>query len=150
MSTTYKLYRYTGDVKLLKPAGYTFHKLYAMNYKAYNLNDVWLFVKGGLVIEIDGLKLEHWNKVIKFILDNKEKPIKFWQDIPETGYFKNTIFPQFRVIDGEIYSKSEKIKKGKTDEDFRFKDGFPLKPEFVKQIIELNKLGTLKEVEINL
>ena len=46
-----KVYKYNGDIKSLKMLNYKFSKLYANNYKAYNLKDIWLFVKGGFVVE---------------------------------------------------------------------------------------------------
>lgn len=36
--------KFTGDFKKLKPMGFTFHKLYAHNYKVYEKNEVWVWV----------------------------------------------------------------------------------------------------------
>jgi hypothetical protein len=38
------LIKFIGDFKDLKPMGFTFHKLYARNYKVYALHDLWIWV----------------------------------------------------------------------------------------------------------
>ena len=50
--------KYTGRYKDLIPAGYTFHKLYANNYRTYqfsaNINDsLWIFQKGNDIELLD-------------------------------------------------------------------------------------------------
>jgi hypothetical protein len=39
--------KFIGDWKELKPMGFTFHKLYASNYKVYEKNKVWIWVAHG-------------------------------------------------------------------------------------------------------
>ena len=43
-------YAYTGDVKKLKSIGYTFQKLYAMNYKSYHKGEIFMFVTTKMAI----------------------------------------------------------------------------------------------------
>jgi len=47
------LIKFTGDFKDLKPMGFTFHKLYARNYKVYEKSKVWIWVAHGGYVEID-------------------------------------------------------------------------------------------------
>lgn len=44
--------KFTGDFKQLKPMGFTFHKLYARNYKVYEKSKVWIWVAHGGYVEI--------------------------------------------------------------------------------------------------
>ena len=45
--------KFTGDFKKLIPMGFTFHKLYASNYKVYEKSKVWIWVAHGGYVEID-------------------------------------------------------------------------------------------------
>jgi len=45
--------KFTGDFKKLIPMGFTFHKLFARNYKVYEMNKVWIWVAHGGYVEID-------------------------------------------------------------------------------------------------
>ena len=47
--------KFTGDFKQLKPMGFTFHKLFANNYKVYEKDDVWVWVANGGYVEIRDL-----------------------------------------------------------------------------------------------
>ena len=44
--------KFTGDFKQLIPMGFTFHKLFARNYKVYEKNKVWIWVAHGGYVEI--------------------------------------------------------------------------------------------------
>ena len=47
--------KFTGDFKKLIPMGFTFHKLFASNYKVYEKNRVWIWVAQGGYVEIKDL-----------------------------------------------------------------------------------------------
>ena len=49
------LIKFTGDFKKLIPMGFTFHKLFASNYKVYEKEKVWIWVAHGGYVEIDDL-----------------------------------------------------------------------------------------------
>lgn len=60
--------RFTGDFKNLIPMGFTFHKLFADNYKVYEKNRVWIWVAHGGYVEIGDLH-DLSTYVVKAILD---------------------------------------------------------------------------------
>jgi hypothetical protein len=43
---------FTGDFKKLIPMGFTFHKLFASNYKVYEKSKVWIWVAQGGYVEV--------------------------------------------------------------------------------------------------
>lgn len=45
--------KFTGDLKQLVPMGFTFHKLFARNYKVYEKSKVWVWVAHGGYVEVD-------------------------------------------------------------------------------------------------
>ena len=45
--------KFKGDFKQLIPMGFTFHKLFARNYKVYEKSKVWIWVAHGGYVEID-------------------------------------------------------------------------------------------------
>lgn len=60
--------KFTGDFKDLKHMGFSFHKLFARNYKVYEKNKVWIWVHRGGYVEIAG----HYGNsgyIAKMILD---------------------------------------------------------------------------------
>jgi hypothetical protein len=152
-------YKYTGDPKMLKHIGFKFHKLYANNYKAYNLKNIWLFVKGGYVIEIDNINHEHWYTVIKFILDNKNKPVSFWSRSCKSKLFQGSTMPEHRIIDGIIYNYDEKIEKNRkiyeelkknpdSDIILELKDGVAIDFDLVTNILLLEKFGKFETIQL--
>ena len=44
--------KFIGDWKELKPMGFTFHKLFASNYKVYEKNKIWIWVAHGGYVEV--------------------------------------------------------------------------------------------------
>lgn len=60
--------KFIGDFKELKKMGYSFHKLYASNYKVYEKNKIWIWV-AGKYIEISDL-YNNSHAVAKRIVDN--------------------------------------------------------------------------------
>jgi hypothetical protein len=44
--------KFTGNFKDLIPMGFTFHKLFANNYKVYERDDIWIWVAHGGYVEI--------------------------------------------------------------------------------------------------
>ena len=82
-----KSYAYTGDVKKLKSIGYTFQKLYAMNYKSYHKDEIFMFVTTKMAIEYGTLRHSLQSKFIEFILNNKDKPKEFWVSDKQCGTF---------------------------------------------------------------
>jgi hypothetical protein len=61
--------KFTGEIKNLKHMGFTFHKLYASNYKAYENEDVemWIFVKGRDV-HLNSLSEDQFEKAFDMII----------------------------------------------------------------------------------
>jgi len=60
--------KFVGDFKKLIPMGFTFHKLYANNYKVYSKNRVWIWVHRGGYVELDD-HYENSGYIAKMILD---------------------------------------------------------------------------------
>jgi hypothetical protein len=60
--------KFVGDFKKLIPMGFTFHKLYANNYKVYSKNRVWIWVHHGGYVELDD-HYENSGYIAKMILD---------------------------------------------------------------------------------
>ena len=61
--------KFTGDFKDLKPMGFTFHKLFARNYKVYEKDGLWIWVHRGGYVEID----DHYGNsgyIAEMILDD--------------------------------------------------------------------------------
>jgi hypothetical protein len=65
-----KKIEFIGKFKDLIPMGYSFHKLYARNYRVYTKNQIWIWV-AGKTISIKDLGTEHSFKIAKLIIDNK-------------------------------------------------------------------------------
>ena len=103
-----KRYAYTGDVKLLKTIGFTFHKLYAANYKTYMRDDVAMFVTTNMVLEVSAIRPEHHNAVIEFIIANKHQPREFWVFDRPCGKFTFTDMSQFHLTQfGNVVNDKE-------------------------------------------
>lgn len=137
---------YTGTIDDLKKLGYKFHKLYARNYKAYNLGNIWLFVKGGFVVEFNSLEAEskyHFN-LIQFILDNKDKSETFWYKMSEHPLLKGYKSPNFIMYQGEFYTEKEGLQKFGRDEWCFASKKMPVFFELVQQILALNEKGPFK------
>jgi hypothetical protein len=141
------LYRYTGDIKKLKPNGWTFQKLYARNYKSYRKNGIWMFVISKMRLEIDNIKTSDQGKVVKFILDNMNQPDSFWQET--SPFFEDTLFPSWAIQKGEVMSRKQ-ANKNKRDWFLAFEkdesipyleDGEPIRFKWVQTIKELIELG---------
>ena len=60
--------KFIGKFKELKPMGFTFHKLFANNYKVYEKNKVWIWVHRGGYVELDD-HYENSGYIAKMILD---------------------------------------------------------------------------------
>jgi hypothetical protein len=75
--------KFIGKFKELKPMGFTFHKLFANNYKVYEKNKVWIWVHRGGYVEIDH-HFDNSGYIAKMILDGtypvytKDKDYKFF------------------------------------------------------------------------
>lgn len=61
---------FIGKFKDLIPMGYSFHKLYARNYRVYSKNQIWIWV-AGKTVEIKDLSIANSFKIAKLIIDNK-------------------------------------------------------------------------------
>lgn len=149
-----KNYCYTGDIKKLIPAGWIFQKLYASNYKTYRKNKFIMYVTTKMCIEIVNIDYDNQVAVIKFILDNIDKPKSFWEAKPSIVHplFKNSTFPNWVIQDGVIYSRKEAVKnkakwykKFEEDESIEYlEDGERISYQMVLDIIELKKLGNVE------
>lgn len=140
-------YRYTGDIKNLKPNLWTFQKLYANNYKSYRKNGIWMFVASKMRLEIDNIKSIDQVKVVGFILENMDKSDSFWQE-PST-FFPSSMIPIWVVQCGKIIPRIQAI-KNKADWYRKFEkdstipyleDGEFIRLKWVKTIKELDTLG---------
>lgn len=65
--------KFVGKFKDLIPIGFSFHKLYARNYKVYTKNSVWIWVSRR-VVEIKDLNEVNSYKVASLII-NKKYPV---------------------------------------------------------------------------
>jgi hypothetical protein len=93
--------KFIGDFKDLKPMGFTFHKLYARNYKVYEKHELWIWVAERQI------QYRHFNgptfeKIINMILTDTY-PI-----YTETVYVMNRVFfevgePRLCIIDKETW-----------------------------------------------
>jgi hypothetical protein len=150
-----KLYCYDGDVKKLIPAGWKFQKLYASNYKSYSKNNIIMFVVGGMVIEIDNIDHKYQADLIDFILDHKDEDESFWHSKRDNSFFKDTFFANWVVQNGVVlhhteatYNKIKWYNALENNEDVPYlEDGYPIRYDFVKTILELDSLGKLVKVD---
>jgi len=146
-------YCYTGDIKKLKPNGWIFQKLYARNYKTYRKDNIIMYVVSNMRIEIDNIKAKYQPKVIEFIIDNIDKPDSFWQSKSEIPIFKDTLFANWVLQDGEIITRKQaNINKRdwhlawEKDNDIEYlEDGTRLGIELINSIKELIKLGGVEK-----
>jgi len=131
---------YNGKFKDLKPMGFTFHKLYANNYKVYEKNKVWIFV-ARREIEVRDL-YNNSAYIIKLIIDNKYPLYK------EDSMFGDQILfnkgePKGCILE---YDTGEVM----TYQKFLKKYGSYLEADYKKYgdlIIPLNILNTIKEIK---
>jgi len=133
---------FNGKFKDLKPMGFTFHKLYARNYKVYEKNKVWIFVSRR-EIEVKDL-YEKSAYIIKLILDNQYPVYK------EDTMFGNT--NQIYFHKGEPKSCIFEYSTGKVMAYKKFlkKHGGYIEIDYKKYrelIIPLNILNTIKEIK---
>lgn len=143
------LYRYTGEIKKLKPNGWTFQKLYARNYKTYRKNGIWMYVISKMVLEIDNIKNKDQVTVVKFILRNLDKPYSFWQQPSPHPLFKNTLFPSWAIQSGRIMTRLQAnlnkrnwFLRFEKDNDIPYlEDGEYIRLKWVETIKELVELG---------
>jgi len=148
-------YCYIGHRKKLKPNGWTFQKLYARNYHTYYKDGIIMYVVSKMCIELDNIKAKHQRKVIKFILENINKPDLFWQE--KSAFFKDTLFPSWVIQNGEITSKHQSIINKRDwhlaweiDNNIEYlEDGIPIRFAWVNAIKELIELGGVELKEIN-
>jgi len=118
-------YAYTGDVKKLKSIGYTFQKLYAMNYKSYHKGEIFMFVTTKMAIEYGTLVKSLQAKFIEFILVNKDKPKKFWVEDKQCGSFVfNDTANFYLTMHGNVVTdeKRAKLRHISSTESFRIYD----------------------------
>lgn len=88
--------------------GFTFHKLYARNYKVYRLDDMWIWVSRRVVIFKD-LDKDQFDKVFQMIISNT------YPLYEEIIYLMDRVFfdvddPKMCIMDkvtGEIISHDE-------------------------------------------
>lgn len=169
-------YAFTGDVKKLKPAGWTFQKLYAANYKCYHQDSIFMYVKTQMVLEVTNVYPHHQAALIAFIIENADQPDEFWTRTKDMGKFGTMTNPAWyltnhgRVVDGKTnsalfvdansefwdYCKDNTLHSdaAKTKEilDRKFakeggRDSFLIQPEFVKQVLALHALHPLELIE---
>jgi len=102
-----EVYRYTGDIKLLKTIGYRFQKLYASNYKTYIKDHMFMFVIEDMILEYSGLDDEFQKTVIDFILKNKDKDENFWLKSGKFGKVASYCITSFgNLIHRDEYTKN--------------------------------------------
>ena len=87
--------KFVGDFKKLIPMGFTFHRLYANNYKVYSKNRVWIWVAHGGYVEIADF-YDHSVYIAKRVLDGTYPIYKEDKDygvfIMEKGRPKSCMF----------------------------------------------------------
>lgn len=104
-------YAYTGDVKKLKSIGYMFQKLYAMNYKSYHKDEIFMFVTTKMAIEYGTLAHSLQAKFIEFILTHKDKPKEFWvSDKPCGKLVFNDMANYCLTMHGNVVTDEERAK----------------------------------------
>lgn len=151
-----KYYCYVGDIKKLIPAGFTFQKLYASNYKAYHKDNIFMFVVSKMILEISNVRSEHQTALIGFILKHKDKPESFWHSKRENSFFKDTLFANWVLQDGVIMTECDVIKiKVEWFKEFEkcetidcLEDGFQIRYELVKDVLKLNEIGGVELIEV--
>lgn len=170
-----KQYAYTGDLKKLKPAGWTFQKLYADNYKAYHWDDIFMYVKTQMVLEVTNIDPRHQASLIDFILDNADQPDDFWVVLVKSRKnFPLLTLPKWhltnygRVVDSQTDSQLladanrefwNHMKDKNADpevtkrlvEEKRKKEGgsdsFSIPLDFVQKVVDLHALHPLELIE---
>lgn len=143
MHKLFKVYKFNGDVKILKSLGYTFKKLFAKNHKVYMLNRLSMYVKGGMVLELDNINHVDWYTIIKFILDNKDQDTSMWSrrgGNNRMGFFNTS---NYRIVDGVIYSYEEFRIKATEDQAFCLLGGQAIEHDLALQILTLDKVCPL-------
>lgn len=167
------MYAYTGDVKKLKPNGWTFQKLYARNYKTYHNGNIIMYVVSKMVLEIDNVSRFHQEALIDFILEHGDKPKSFWYEekrwlkgatrlvpkyvLSNVGVVRdrdthqdlwvsaNKEFWNLDLTDDKDKERVEEVleRKYKTEGGL---DPFVIGWNTVKRIVKLNEMGPLKKV----
>ena len=152
-----KAYHFTGDIKKLIPNGWTFQKLYANNYKTYNKNDIIMFVISKMLIEITNVEQKYQANIIKFILDNKNKPNSFWQSKSKNNIlFGDTLFSNWVLQSGIIMRDIEAIKNKvqwlcefqKDNSITYLEDGYKINFNLVQDIIQLDSIKPLELLKV--
>jgi hypothetical protein len=146
-------YCYIGDIKKLIPAGFTFQKLYASNYKAYHKDNIFMFVVSKMILEISDIKSEYQTTLIKFILDHKDKPESFWHSTRKHSFFKDILFANWVIYDGKVMAEYDYTENKYKDlyniENLdSINDGFQIQYELVKDILKLNEIGGVELREV--
>jgi len=142
-----KYYCYTGDIKKLKPHGWTFQKLYARNYKTYHKDGIIMYVASKMCIEFDNIMTQCQPKVIEFILEHLNEPDTFW--LEPSIFFPETRFPAWVIQEGIIIPKRQAmINKSnwhlawEKDNNIEYlEDGERIRFKWVEAINELVELG---------
>lgn len=131
--------KFTGDFKKLIPMGFTFHKLFARNYRVYEKNKVWVWVAQGGYVEIS----DHYNNsvhIAKKILDGTY-PVH--EEDRDYGIFvMKKGKPKACVINrqtGEIMETRNYIRSLKREEDYDY--------ENIRDVsLYLSTMETIKEL----
>jgi hypothetical protein len=116
-----------------------------------------MFVRGGMILEIDNIDHEIQSGLIDFILDHKDEPESFWHSTRKHSFFKDSLFANWVIQNGKIMSYREaldnkmkwykEVEKGNDPE--YLSDGHNITYELVQTILELNEFGGLVKKEIN-
>lgn len=145
------LIKFTGDFKQLKPMGFTFHKLYARNYKVYEKSKVWIWVAHGGYVEIaDFFSLSGY--IVKAIWDGTFPVYEEDINYGPVGFKKGDRKPcMINRETGEIIERREFTKRyanehGEYDYDlFREVNIYNETLHFIEELKDLNILEIVEE-----
>jgi len=150
----YKYLKFTGKFKELVPLGYTFHKLFANNYRVYRKENVWIWVSRREVT-IKDLFLPDCAAVAKAIMDSTypvyEKTIDYGIPPIHLRFEKGT--PKSVLVDTQehtIILRSKFVKENGFEYDHdRYHELLIGKATF-NEVKELHKLNLIEIGEIDI
>jgi hypothetical protein len=142
--------KFIGDFKKLIPMGFTFHKLFARNYKVYEKNKVWIWVAHGGYVEIDDFyNLSGY--IVKAIWEGTfpvyEKDVDYGEKLAWLNIKKGDKKPCMinretgKIIERREFTKKYCDENGEYDYDLYrevsiYKETF----EFIKELKDMNLL----------
>jgi len=150
----YSYLKFTGKFKELVPLGYTFHKLFANNYRVYRKNDIWIWVSRREIM-IKDLFMPDCAAVAKAITDGTypvyEKTIDY--GIPPVHLRFEKGRPKSVIIDTQEHTvtlRSKFMKEWLYEYDHdRYHELLIGRPTF-KEVKRLHKLNLIEINEMDL